>query len=114
MASQAPNEIVEGDPEKNAYFDEILELIGVKRPPRKYEQEKALCCTAAIIRVFAELAQEIQAKDVDDAIQCGANALITLTLQKSRMPQIQGGEGEAVVCYCEPLTTQEMGYLRLS
>jgi hypothetical protein len=30
------------------------------------------------------------------------------------MPQIQGVEGEAVVNYCEPLTTQEMGYQRLS
>ena len=65
-------------PEKNIYLDEILELIGVERPPRKYEREKALCCTAAIIRVFPELAQEVQAKNVDDAIACGADALVTL------------------------------------
>jgi hypothetical protein len=26
------------------------------------------------------------------------------------MPQIQGVKGEAVVSYCEPLTTLEMGY----
>jgi hypothetical protein len=38
----------------------------------------------------------------------------TLKLQKSRMPQVQGVEGEAVVCYAEPLTTQEMRYHRLS
>jgi hypothetical protein len=30
------------------------------------------------------------------------------------MPQIQGVKGEAVVSYCEPLTTLEMGYHRLS
>ncbi|MBE9581350.1 MAG: hypothetical protein IMF18_07000 [Proteobacteria bacterium] len=30
------------------------------------------------------------------------------------MPQIQDVEGEAVVVYCEPLTTQEMRYHRLS
>ncbi|MBE9581526.1 MAG: hypothetical protein IMF18_07905 [Proteobacteria bacterium] len=30
------------------------------------------------------------------------------------MPQIQGGKGEAVVVYREPLTTQEMRYPRLS
>jgi ferredoxin len=65
-------------PEKNLYLDEILELIGVERPPRKYEREKALCCTAAILRVFPELSQEIQAKNVEDAIECGADALITL------------------------------------
>ena len=28
----------------------------------------------------------------------------TLTLQKSRMLQVQGVEGEAVVCYAEPLS----------
>jgi hypothetical protein len=39
---------------------------------------------------------------------------MTLTERKPRMPQIQGVEGEAVVIYCEPLTTQEMGYHRLS
>ena len=38
----------------------------------------------------------------------------TSTLQKLRMPQIRGFKGEAVVIYCEPLTTKEMGYHRLS
>jgi len=30
------------------------------------------------------------------------------------MPQIQGGKGEAVVNYCETLTTPKMGCHRLS
>jgi hypothetical protein len=30
------------------------------------------------------------------------------------MPQIHGVKGEAVASYCEPLTTQEMQYYRLS
>ncbi len=34
--------------------------------------------------------------------------------RKSRMPQIQGIKGEAVVVYCEPLITKEIGYHRLS
>jgi len=38
----------------------------------------------------------------------------TLTLQKSKMLQIQGAEGEAVVIYCESLATLEMRHLRLS
>jgi len=38
----------------------------------------------------------------------------TLTLQKSRMLQIQGIEGEAVVIYREPSITKEMRYPRLS
>jgi hypothetical protein len=35
-------------------------------------------------------------------------SLETLMLQKSRMLEMQGVKGEAVVCYCEPLTTQQM------
>jgi hypothetical protein len=35
-------------------------------------------------------------------------------LQKSRMPEIQGVEGEAVVSYREPSTTKEIRYPRLS
>ena len=43
-----------------------------------------------------------------------ADPQFTLTLQKSRMPQVRGVKSEAVVIYCEPLTTKEMGYYRLS
>jgi len=35
-------------------------------------------------------------------------------LQKPRILQLCGVKGEAVVIYCEPLTTKEMGYYRLS
>jgi hypothetical protein len=38
----------------------------------------------------------------------------TLMLQKSRLLQILGVEGEAVVIYREPPTTKEMRYPRLS
>jgi len=39
---------------------------------------------------------------------------LTLTPQKLRMLQIQGVKGEAVVHYCESLTTKEMRHHRLS
>ncbi len=65
-------------PEKDVFVDEIFDLIGVERPRRKYERETALCCTGSIIRVFPELAQEVQDKNVEDAIQCGADAIVTL------------------------------------
>jgi hypothetical protein len=39
---------------------------------------------------------------------------VTIPLQKSRMLKIQGVKGEAVVDYCEPLTTPKMPYHRLS
>ena len=43
-----------------------------------------------------------------------SRCFFTLTLQKSRMLQIQGAEGEAIVGYCEPSATQEIRYHRLS
>ena len=64
-------------PEKNAFLDEIFGLIGVERPPRKYEREAAMCCTAPIIQTRREMAIELQEKNIKDAVQCGADALIT-------------------------------------
>jgi Fe-S oxidoreductase len=65
-------------PAKDVFVDEIFDLIGVERPKRKYERETALCCTGAFVKVFPQLAQDTQAKNVDDAIQAGADAIITL------------------------------------
>ena len=65
-------------PDKNHFLDEIFELIGVERPPRKYERETAMCCTAPIIGTKREFAVELQEKNIRDAIDCGADALITL------------------------------------
>jgi len=65
-------------PEKNAFLDEIFKLIGVERPPRKYERETALCCTAPIISTNRDMAIELQERNVRDAIDYGTDALITL------------------------------------
>ena len=65
-------------PEKDVFVDEIFELIGAERPARRYERENALCCTGAFVKVYPQLAAEVQAKNVDDALQAGADALITL------------------------------------
>jgi heterodisulfide reductase subunit B len=65
-------------PEKNVFLDEIFELIGVHRPLRKYERETALCCTAPIIGSRLDTAVEFQEENVRDAIECGADALVTL------------------------------------
>ncbi|MDD5288162.1 MAG: heterodisulfide reductase-related iron-sulfur binding cluster [Dehalococcoidales bacterium] len=65
-------------PEKDAFLDEIFHLIGVQRPARKYERETTLCCTAPIINIRTTMAVEFQEKNIKDAIDCGADALITL------------------------------------
>lgn len=64
-------------PEYDAFLDQIFELIGVERPSRKYERLNAVCCSGPIIQTDKQLAIDIQKKNVEDAIQCGAEALIT-------------------------------------
>ena len=63
--------------EYDAFLDEIFDLVGVERPPRQYERLNAVCCTAPIIGTDRELAIDIQKKNMEDAIKCGADALIT-------------------------------------
>ncbi|MBN1382044.1 MAG: (Fe-S)-binding protein [Deltaproteobacteria bacterium] len=65
-------------PEQDAWLDEIFSLIGVERPPRQYEKENALCCSLPILNTNRTLAIEIQEKNVKDAINCGADAIITI------------------------------------
>jgi len=65
-------------PAKDAFLDEIFQLIGVERVNRRYDREEALCCTGAFIRVYPDLAREIQAKNIDDAVTSGGDALVTL------------------------------------
>ena len=47
------------------------------RPRRQYERLNAVCCTGPIIYTNRELAVDIQKKNFEDAIECGADALIT-------------------------------------
>ena len=65
-------------PDQDAWLDEILQLIGVERCSRQYEGVNALCCSAPIVGTNRDLAVEIQEKNVKDAIDCGADAMITI------------------------------------
>jgi Fe-S oxidoreductase len=64
-------------PEYDAFLNEIFKLIGVKRPNRKYERVNAVCCTGPLIYINRELAVDIQKKNFEDAIACGADAIVT-------------------------------------
>jgi Fe-S oxidoreductase len=65
-------------PEKDIFLDEIFELVGVDRPPRKYDRDNSLCCTAAFRRVYPEKAKEFEKLNLDDAKSSGADALVSL------------------------------------
>jgi Fe-S oxidoreductase len=64
-------------PECEDFLDEVFELVGVERPRREYERLNAVCCTAPLIYTNRELAVDIQKKNFEDAIACGADAIIT-------------------------------------
>jgi len=64
-------------PEQESFLDEVFELIGAGRPPRQYERLNAVCCSVPIIHTDNKLAADIQEKNIRDAIECGADALIT-------------------------------------
>jgi Fe-S oxidoreductase len=64
-------------PEYDAFLDETFKLIGVERPDRKYERLDAVCCSGPLIYTNRELAVDIQKKNFEDAIGCGAHAIIT-------------------------------------
>jgi len=64
-------------PQYDAFLDEIFQLVGVKRPPRQYERLNALCCSGPLIYSNRELAIDIQKKNFEDAITCGADSIIT-------------------------------------
>lgn len=65
-------------PEQEAWLDEIFSLIKVERPLRQYDKLNALCCGGPIMGANRNLAIEIQENNIKDALDCGAEAMITM------------------------------------
>lgn len=67
--------------EKDAILDELFELIGVTRVERKYDRMGALCCggaQGAMVDVSKDEIREWRMKNIDDAREAGAEAMIFL------------------------------------
>ena len=64
-------------PEYDNFLEEVFDLIGVERLSRQYERLNALCCSVPVLFMNKELALDIQKKNFEDAIACGADAMIT-------------------------------------
>jgi ferredoxin len=65
-------------PEKEPMLDELFELIGVRRVPRKYDRQDALCCGGLYIEKDPERGMKLQDKNITDAIGYGAEAMVIL------------------------------------
>jgi len=65
-------------PEKEPILDELFQLIGVERVPRKYDRKDAMCCSLPLLFRDMERMAENQAKNLDDAKGAGATAMTFL------------------------------------
>jgi Fe-S oxidoreductase len=67
--------------EKDTILDELFQLIGVERVNRKYDRVDALCCgncQAGMINVSKEVEVEWRMKNIMDAKDAGAEAMVFL------------------------------------
>ena len=65
-------------PAKEPAVDAVLKLIGVERVERGYDRESALCCSGAIAQWDAERAAGLRARNLEDALSAGAEAICYL------------------------------------
>ncbi len=66
---------------KDALLDELFELIGVTRVPRRYDRESALCCTSPMSGSQNFTRDEVFAwrnRNIQDAHDAGAEAMVFL------------------------------------
>lgn len=60
-------------PETDKTLDRIFDLIGVERVEREFDRDRAICCGAAFVLAGeSELAEELQRRNLQDMVECGA------------------------------------------
>jgi Fe-S oxidoreductase len=65
-------------PEKEHFIDEVFELAGVRRVPRTYDRENALCCAGIRLMLGNGDPTPDQERNIDDARNSGARAIVYL------------------------------------
>jgi Fe-S oxidoreductase len=65
-------------PEKEHFIDELFELAGARRVERNYDREKALCCAGIKMALGKGDPRSDQEKNVLDAKNAGARAMVCL------------------------------------
>lgn len=64
--------------EKEHFVDELFDLVGVRRVPRAFDREDALCCANIKLLLGNGDPRPDQQKNVIDAKNCGAQAIVCL------------------------------------
>ncbi len=65
-------------PGKEDAVDAVLGLIGVERVQRRYDRERSLCCGLAATMFSPQVAPVIRQRNLDDAVEAGAEAMCYL------------------------------------
>lgn len=65
-------------PEKEHFVDELFQMAGVRRVPRTFDRENALCCASIKLLLGNGDPRPDQEKNVRDAIAAGAQAMVCL------------------------------------
>jgi Fe-S oxidoreductase len=65
-------------PEKEHFVDQLFELVGARRVERTYDREKALCCAGAKLLLGIGDPRADQEKNILDAKNAGAKAVVCL------------------------------------
>jgi Fe-S oxidoreductase len=65
-------------PGKENAVDAVLNLIGVERVQRRYDRESCLCCGLAAATFNPQQAPAIRQRNLDDAVEAGAQAMCYL------------------------------------
>jgi Fe-S oxidoreductase len=73
-------------PGKEPFLDRLLELIGCQRVPRRFDRGNALCCgDVYAYRGLADRAKDASRRNIEDALEHGAEALVYLCPSCLRM-----------------------------
>jgi Fe-S oxidoreductase len=65
-------------PEKEHFIDELFDLAGCRRVARAYDRTDALCCAGTMLMLGQGDPRSAQEKNIQDAIDSGAQALVCL------------------------------------
>ncbi len=100
-------------PEKEHFFDELFELVGVRRVKRVYDREKALCCAGVKLLLGIGDPAEDQEKNILDAKESGAQAMIYLCPMCRNNLSVAAQKNELPFIFIGDLVRMALGELSL-
>ncbi len=99
-------------PEKEHFVDELFELAGVKRIERTYDRKKALCCASIKLMLGNDDPRLDQEKNIRDAKDNGAQALVCLCPMCIQSLSGVAGEHDLPLIFLSDIARMALGELK--